>query len=162
MSTSAFLDKYFECESSLYLRLSRDLLPLLLLPPLTLFACLFAGMDSMPLDLQRYVTQLREIELEKRGMYVLCLFRLLFVSSTFSLRKGLFEEIKRLREELVLAVEHGSTQQMLLFRQLQECLLEVREVGNTKLSVSAQMLDTVSSFYGVVTFCCHGNRLGAW
>lgn len=27
-----------------------------------------AGVDSMPQDLQRYVTQLREIELEKRGM----------------------------------------------------------------------------------------------
>ena len=27
-----------------------------------------SGVDSMPQDLQRYVTQLREIELEKRGM----------------------------------------------------------------------------------------------
>lgn len=26
-----------------------------------------SGVDSMPQDLQRYVTQLREIELEKRG-----------------------------------------------------------------------------------------------
>ncbi len=42
------------------------------------------------------------------------------------------------------AVESGSRRQMLIFRKLQECLLEVREVGNAKLQISAQMLDTVS------------------
>ena len=42
------------------------------------------------------------------------------------------------------AVEGGSKRQLVLFRQLQECLLEVREVGNKKLEISAQMLDTVS------------------
>lgn len=57
---------------------------------------------------------------------------------------GLFEETGRLRLELLKAVESGSKRQMLLFRQLQECLLEVREVGNRKLEISAQMLDTVS------------------
>ncbi len=29
----------------------------------------WAGIDSMPQELQRYVTQLREIEIEKRGMH---------------------------------------------------------------------------------------------
>lgn len=61
-----------------------------------------------------------------------------------SLCSDLFQETERLRSELVKAVEKGSRQQMLLFRQLQECLLEVREVGNRKLDLSAQMLDTVS------------------
>ena len=56
----------------------------------------------------------------------------------------LFRETERLREELMSAVKNGSRQQMVLFRQLQECLLKVREVGNTKLDVSAQMLDMVS------------------
>ena len=57
---------------------------------------------------------------------------------------GLFMETERLREELMVAVGKGSKQQMILFRQLQECLLQVREVGNAKLDISAQMLDTVS------------------
>ena len=61
---------------------------------------------------------------------------------------GLFEETGRLRLELQKAVESGSKRQMLLFRQLQECLLEVREVGNRKLEISAQMLDTVSQVGG--------------
>jgi hypothetical protein len=56
----------------------------------------------------------------------------------------LLQDIRRLREELVAAVKAGSRQQMVIFRKLQESLLEVREMGNVKLSVSAEMLDTVS------------------
>ena len=55
----------------------------------------------------------------------------------------LFSETQDIKEELVKAVESGSKRQRLLFRQLQECLLLVREVGNTKLEISAQMLDKV-------------------
>ena len=53
-------------------------------------------------------------------------------------------ETERLRCELVKAVESGNRRQLLLFRKLQECLLEVREIGNSKLEISAQMLDIVS------------------
>ncbi len=65
-------------------------------------------------------------------------------ASYFGMCIDLFQETERLRGELMVAVEKGSRHQMVLFRQLQECLLKVREVGNTKLDVSAQMLDTVS------------------
>lgn len=44
------------------------------------------------------------------------------------------------------AVKTGSRQQMVIFRKLQESLLEIREMGNIKLSVSAEMLDTVSGW----------------
>lgn len=58
MSTSAFLDKYFECKLPLF----PDFFFLMVV------LCFFSlGIDSMPQDLQRYVTQLREIEIEKRG-----------------------------------------------------------------------------------------------
>ena len=33
---------------------------------------------------------------------------------------------------------------MVLFRRLQQCMLDAREVGNTKLEISAQLLDIVS------------------
>ena len=94
----------------------------------------------MPQDLQRYVSQLREIELEKRGGWV----RTFVCFSLFLSLSDLFQETARLKTELMEAVKNGSKRQMLLFRKLQECLLEVREVGNGKLETSAQMLDTVS------------------
>ncbi len=56
----------------------------------------------------------------------------------------LFLETERLRDELVKAVENGSKKQLLIFRKLQESLLEIREIGNFKLELSAQMVDTVS------------------
>ncbi len=43
------------------------------------------------------------------------------------------------------AVQTGSKKQRNIFRRLQECLLLVREVGNTKLEISARMLDKVST-----------------
>ena len=67
----------------------------------------------------------------------------------------LFMETRRLKADLMKAVESGSKKQMILFRQLQECLLQVREVGNTKLEISARMLDTVCIYIYMYIHCMY-------
>ena len=47
------------------------------------------------------------------------------------------------------AVSKGNgDRQKVVFRELQQCMLEAREVGNTKLEISAQLLDIVSRVVG--------------
>ena len=59
--------------------------------------------------------------------------------------QGLSGEIERLRLDFLSAVRNGDgKRQKVLFRRLQQCMLDAREVGNTKLAISAQLLDIVS------------------
>ena len=65
--------------------------------------------------------------------------------------QGLCGEIERLRLDFLSAVRNGDgNKQKILFRRLQQCMLRAREVGNTKLEISAQLLDIVSI---AVVFC---------
>lgn len=53
---------------------------------------------------------------------------------------------ERSRLDFLAAVRSGDgDRQKILFRELQQCMLDAREVGNTKLEISAQLLDIVST-----------------
>ena len=60
--------------------------------------------------------------------------------------KDLCGKIERSRLDFLAAVRSGNgDRQKVLFRELQQCMLDAREVGNTKLEISAQLLDIVST-----------------
>ena len=59
--------------------------------------------------------------------------------------KDLCGKIERARLDFLAAVRSGDgDRQKVLFRELQQCMLDAREVGNVKLEISAQLLDIVS------------------
>ncbi len=58
MAVAAYLDKYFECESGI-LYLSCTVIS---------YSCTILGVEYLPLELQRCVTELRVSEAELRGV----------------------------------------------------------------------------------------------
>lgn len=67
-------------------------------------------------------------------------------SGTCLILKDLCGKIERSRLDFLAAVRSGDgNRQKVLFRELQQCMLDAREVGNTKLEISAQLLDIVST-----------------
>lgn len=96
----------------------------------------------MPLELQRCVSQLREVDMQTQGTLIVdYLLMSVHIALSYS---GLYEKIENLRSEFVKAVEEGDgPQQRVCLRRLQESMLEAREAGNTKLQISSQLLDIV-------------------
>ena len=60
---------------------------------------------------------------------------------------GAVEDVKSLKTLLSVAVHNSGDegQQVVLFRRLQSKLLLIRDLGNRKLQVSSQLLETVST-----------------
>ena len=82
------------------------------------------GVDNMPLEVQRHVSHMREVELETTHV---------------------MSEIERLRCELVQSVSEGEapTRQQAILAELKRCMLKAREIGDAKLDMSSQMLNIV-------------------
>lgn len=92
MTATAYLEKYFEC------------------------------VDNMPLEVQRHVSHMREVELETTHV---------------------MSKIERLRCELVQSVSEGEapTRQQAILAELKRLMLKAREIGDAKLDMSSQMLN---------------------
>ena len=103
------------------------------------------GVEALPLDLQKCVTRLREIEKETEGKKAVFIFILGLTGALIFILKDLCGKIERARLDFLAAVRSGDgDRQRVLFRELQQCMLDAREVGNVKLEISAQLLDIVS------------------
>jgi hypothetical protein len=73
--------------------------------------------------------------------------------------KDLCGKIERARLDFLAAVRSGNgDSQKVLFRELQQSMLDAREVGNIKLEISAQLLDIVSMLLAIyyMTVCNMG------
>ena len=65
---------------------------------------------------------------------------------------GLLGDVDVLRVELEGAVARGNEGEVgVAVQRLQRCMLTVREMGNLKMEVSSQLLDTVRAIYHVYT-----------
>ena len=114
---------------------------------------LLTGVEALPLDLQKCVTRLREIEKETEGKsspYT----NFVISRGAYFILKDLCGKTERSRLDFLAAVRSGNgDRQKVLFRELQRCMLDAREVGNTKLEISAQLLDIVSTQTCVHLIC---------
>lgn len=87
---------------------------------------------------------------------------------TYFVLLDLSGKIERSRLDFLAAVRSGDgDRQKILFRELQQCMLNAREVGNTKLEISAQLLDIVSTqtyvhMFTVLSCTCMWYGEGVW
>ena len=111
----------------------------------------------MPQDLQRSISEMREIERKISG--VLCWGRKWEVGCDcpFSCASGLLGNLKRLQCELGQGGEGGSADGEEMRRsvllELQRCLCEFREAGDNKVAITSQLLDVVRAVCVCVCVC---------
>lgn len=113
-------------------------------------------MDSLPQELQRHISQLREIDFRTRGKFYRRRSFGAYWTTAFLLEFD--SQLNTAVTVLDLAVKSGCvTEQQKALHQLSKLMLIFREAGDDKSEITSQMLDNVRVRYVntvLMAICC--------